>query len=124
MKKILLVDDDKAMGLLLKAVLGKNFDLFHVENGLKALLWLEQGNEVDLIISDVQMPIMDGYEFITKLRSSGFYHRTPLIMLSGMDTSADRIKCYELGADDYMVKPFNPKELELKVGRLMSFAER
>jgi DNA-binding response OmpR family regulator len=82
-----------------------------MNNGLDALLWLDD-NIPDLIISDIQMEKMDGYEFLTKLRQRGFTKHTPCIMLSGKSESKERIKCYKLGAQDYLTKPFNPEELD------------
>jgi DNA-binding response OmpR family regulator len=69
-------------------------------------------NIPDLVISDIRMTNMDGYEFIVKVRQRGFTKHTPFIMLSGKSESKERIKCYRLGAQDYLTKPFNPEELE------------
>ena len=77
---------------------------------MDALEWLEV-NLPDLIICDIQMPRMDGYEFLEKVRQRGYTKHTPVIMLSGIENSRDRIKCYKLGSQDFLVKPFNPEEL-------------
>ena len=58
------------------------------------------------------MPNMDGYEFLVQVRDRGFTKHTPIIMLSAKSESKERIKCYKLGAQDYLTKPFNPEELE------------
>ena len=63
------------------------------------------------------MPVMNGFEFIKRIRESGFFDEIPLIMLSGKEESADKIKCFEMGADDYVVKPFNPRELIVRIKR-------
>jgi DNA-binding response OmpR family regulator len=110
-KKILVVDDEVSICLLLDNFLSKNYEIVTINNGLDALLWLDSSIP-DLIISDIQMPNMDGYEFLTKLRQRGFTKHTPCIMLSGKSESKERIKCYKLGAQDYLTKPFNPEELE------------
>ncbi|MGZ0016166.1 response regulator [Yeosuana sp. AK3] len=110
-KKILVVDDEKSICLLLENFLSENHNVITINDGLEALLWLED-NIPDLIISDIQMPKMDGYEFLTKLRQRGFTKHTPVIMLSGKSESKERIKCYRLGAQDYLTKPFNPEELD------------
>jgi DNA-binding response OmpR family regulator len=60
---------------------------------------------------------MDGFEFIKKVRSSGFFDDIPLLMLSGKEESKDKIKCFEMGADDYVIKPFNPKEIIARIKR-------
>jgi len=110
-KKILVVDDELTICLLLENFLSKDYDVVSINDGFDALEWLE-GNLPDLIISDIEMTTMDGYEFLTKVRERGFTKHTPIIMLSAKSESKERIKCYKLGAQDYLTKPFNPEELE------------
>lgn len=110
-KKILVVDDEKSICMLLENFLAQDYDVFSFNDGIEGLNWLEK-NLPDLIISDIQMPNMDGYEFLTSVRQRGFTKHTPIIMLSGKSESKERIKCYRLGAQDYLTKPFNPEELE------------
>lgn len=110
-KKILVVDDEISICLLLENFLSQDYDVITINDGHEALVWLE-GNLPDLIISDIQMEKMDGYEFLTKVRQRGFTKHTPFIMLSARSESKERIKCYQLGAQDYLTKPFNPEELE------------
>ena len=110
-KKILVVDDEITICLLLENFLSKDYDVVSINDGSDALDWLE-GNLPDLIISDIEMTKMDGYEFLTKVRKRGFTRHTPIIMLSAKSESKERIKCYRLGAQDYLTKPFNPEELE------------
>ncbi len=110
-KKILVVDDEISICLLLENFLSQDYDVVSLNNGSDALEWLE-GNLPDLIISDIQMSKMDGYEFLTNVRKRGFTKHTPFLMLSAKAESKERIKCYKLGAQDYLTKPFNPEELE------------
>jgi len=110
-KKILVVDDERSICLLLESFLSKDYDVVTFQDGLEALIWLEE-NLPDLIISDIQMPNVDGYEFLIKVRERGFTKHTPFIMLSAKSESKERIKCYKLAAQDYLTKPFNPEELE------------
>lgn len=110
-KKILVVDDEKSICLLLENFLSQDYDVVSMDDGIEALEWLEE-NLPDLIISDIQMTKMDGYEFLINVRKKGFTKHTPVIMLSGKSESKERIKCYKLGAQDYLTKPFNPEELE------------
>jgi DNA-binding response OmpR family regulator len=110
-KKILVVDDEKSICLLLENFLSQDYDVVSMDDGLEALKWLDE-NLPDLIISDIQMTKMDGYEFLTNVRQRGFTKHTPMIMLSGKAESKERIKSYKLGAQDYLTKPFNPEELE------------
>lgn len=110
-KKILVLDDEKSICLLLENFLSQDYDVFTFNEGVNALEWLEE-NLPDLIISDIQMPNMDGFEFLSKVRHRGFTKHTPFIMLSARSESSERIKCYKQGGQDYLVKPFNPEELE------------
>ena len=108
--KILIVDDEKSIRLLLQNFLSKTYVVESKSDGVDALEWLED-NLPDLIICDVQMPNMDGYLFLEKVRQRGFTKHTPVIMLSGVESSKERVKCYRLGAQDFLAKPFNPEEL-------------
>ncbi len=110
-KTILVVDDEKSICLILENFLSKNYNVVTLNDGFEALLWLED-NLPDLIISDIQMSKMDGFEFLENVRKRGFTKHTPFIMLSGRSESKERIKCYKLGAQDYLTKPFNPEELD------------
>ncbi|MDP5093359.1 MAG: response regulator [Polaribacter sp.] len=110
-KKILVLDDEISICLLLQNFLSQDYDVVTLHDASEALEWLD-GNIPDLVISDIQMPNMDGYDFLVKVRQRGFTKHTPVIMLSGRSESKERIKCYRLGAQDYLTKPFNPEELE------------
>ena len=95
--KILVIDDEKSIRLLLQNFLSKNYEIECKSDGIDALEWLEE-NLPDLIICDIQMPNMDGYLFLEKVRQRGFTKHTPVIMLSGMESSKERIKSYRLFA--------------------------
>ncbi|HTX88896.1 MAG TPA: response regulator [Bacteroidales bacterium] len=109
--KILIIDDERSIRLLLENFLSKRYEVVSKSNGSEAMRWLED-QVPDLIICDIQMPFMDGYEFLKQVRQRSFTQHTPVIMLSGVDTSKDRVRCYRLGSQDFLVKPFNPEELE------------
>lgn len=112
---ILVIDDHEVMRKFLETALKKNYNVVVKKDGLEALHWLEEGNMTDLVIADINMPNMDGIEFLKNIKASTFHHSIQVIMLSARNKSDDRIKCLEAGAVDYLVKPFNPKELELKI---------
>ena len=69
----------------------------------------------DLIISDLHTPVMNGFELIKQLKAGELFNDIPIVVLSGEDNSEMRIKCLDAGADDYVVKPFNPRELESRI---------
>jgi len=112
MKKILAIDDNKTMRTIISSVLKDKYDVTTQVDGKEAYDWLIKGrNMPDLIICDIEMPNMTGYEFLELIRNSGFFGDIPVIMLSGEEATNARITCYNLKAQDFLAKPFNPKEL-------------
>lgn len=119
-KKILIIDDELSIRMLLENFLKREYSVVTKNDGMEGLTWLEEGNIPDLIVADIQMPNLDGYDFIKNLRASGYFKHIPLIMLSGIESTSEKIKCLKLGADDYIVKPFNPEELSIRIELLIS----
>lgn len=119
MKKILIVDDRSSISMLLVQFLEKQYEVETKSDGLEALVWLQQGNIPDLILTDLQMPNMDGFELIKRVKESGYFKNIPVIVLSSRDSSGDRIQCLKLGAEDYIIKPFNPEELLLRIEKVI-----
>ena len=119
-RTLLVIDDEQSIRMLLENFLGKEFDVVSKKDGLEGIKFLEEGNLPDLIVADIQMPNMDGYEFMENAKASGFFSQIPIIMLSGSESSKERIKSLRLGADDYIVKPFNPEELYLRIRNILA----
>ncbi len=119
-KKILVIDDELSIRMLLENFLSKTYEVIKKNDGMEGVQWLEQGNMPDLTVADSQMPNMDGYDFIKNIRASGYFKEIPLIMLSGIESSQEKVKCLKLGANDYMVKPFNPEELSIRIELLLA----
>ncbi len=122
MKRILIIDDKPSLSRLVVQFLNKSYDLTTREDGLQGLAWLQEGNIPDLILTDLQMPHLDGFEFISRVKESGFFKDIPIVVLSSRDSSNDRIKCLKMGAEDYLVKPFNPEELQVRIERILGRA--
>ena len=122
MKTILIVDDNKAISNLIIQFLSKDYKMVWESDGLEAIKWLQGGNIPDLIISDLQMPNIDGFEFLEQIKNSGYFSNIPVIIVSSLNTSNDRIKCLKLGAVDYLVKPFNPEELSIRISNILNRA--
>ncbi|MEO1592124.1 MAG: response regulator transcription factor [Cyanobacteria bacterium J06632_22] len=115
MKKILIVDDDNTLRAALTRYLQeRGFSVRDASSGAAALDLFEQ-DPPDLVVSDVLMPEMDGYEFCTQLRGIRAGQLVPFIFLSGKGELDDRVQGHSIGADDYLVKPFHPKELIAKI---------
>ena len=119
-KTILVIDDEMSIRMLLENFLSKTYNVITRNDGQEGLQFLEEGNLPDLIVADIQMPNLDGYELIKNVRASGFFKNIPMIMLSGIESSNERVKCLKLGADDYLVKPFNPEELSIRIDNLIA----
>ncbi|MDG2229932.1 MAG: response regulator transcription factor [Gammaproteobacteria bacterium] len=116
MFRALLIDDDVKLGRLLKDFLKKsNINLFTVNNPTESFSSIEECKP-DIIILDVMMPKMDGFEVCKNIRK---IHSIPIIMLSARGDSEDKIKGLDLGADDYIAKPFQPRELLARIHSLL-----
>jgi DNA-binding response OmpR family regulator len=113
--KVLIVEDDLYMQAILEEFLSSTYELQICSNGMDALAFMQSGNIPDLIISDLNTPKVSGLELIEQVKASDFFRSVPIIILSGEESSQKRIKCLDSGADDYIVKPFNPAELEARI---------
>lgn len=117
-KSILIVDDKPEIAKIIMLYLS-SYDLKYVENPIKAISWLNEGNLPDMIISDLNMPEMNGEEFLCYLKANELFNHIPVLILSSVDSSANRIKLFEEGAEDFILKPFNPEELRVRVNRIV-----
>lgn len=115
MKQILFVDDKPAIGKVLSVYLGKENELVYFEDPVRAIEWLNEGNEPALIISDIRMPKMTGSEFLAYLKSNSLFKDIPVVMLSSEESTTERINLLEAGAEDFILKPFNPMELKARI---------
>ncbi|MBO9730972.1 MAG: response regulator [Chitinophaga sp.] len=120
-KKILIIDDSMPMRYLLEAVLGKEYSVVSAPDGLAAMTWLLKGNKADLIITDLQMPNIDGWELLDYLSGSYLYQDVPVIVLSGFFIE----KMNELpnkynSVRQVVQKPFDPMQLLSKVGFILN----
>ena len=113
--QILIIEDDLYMQLILKEFLSSQYKTEIFINGMDALAAIQSGNIPDLIISDLNTAKITGLELLAQLQASDFFKTIPVIIVSGEDSSEKRILCLNSGADDYIVKPFNPAELEARV---------
>ena len=117
--KILVVDDDVNIREVIKEYLRvNNYEVYQATNGIEALQILEDNkNKINLVILDVMMPKMDGIECLKKIRTSS---NIPIIMLTAKTQEEDKLIGFENGTDDYIVKPFSPKELVARVKAILN----
>ena len=114
---ILVVEDDQALNKLICRVLAKNgYETAAAFDGEEALAILDN-TYIDLIITDIMMPRMDGYDLTRELRENGY--QLPILVVTAKDTFPDKLKGFKLGIDDYMVKPIDVNELLLRVEALL-----
>ncbi len=114
---ILIAEDDKNLRKLMAAYLEQDgYEVYHAENGEEALKVLDS-KQIDLIISDIMMPAMDGYELTEELRAAGY--TLPILMVTAKETFEDKRKGFLVGTDDYMVKPIDMEEMLLRVAALL-----
>jgi Response regulators consisting of a CheY-like receiver domain and a winged-helix DNA-binding domain len=119
-KQILVVDDELSILRLLTFILSADYDLVIKKSGIEAISWLEEGNDPNLIISDLMMPYFDGGTLIRNLKISGLYRETPVILLSGAEDLEDKVKNMPFKIDSYLEKPFNPAVLKSKIAQLIN----
>jgi len=118
---ILVVDDDKHTRLLFRTVLeSENYTVFTAENGIKALDVMES-EHIDLVVLDIMMPELDGYEFTRLLRESN--NTLPVLMVSAKQLPSDKKKGFLAGTDDYMTKPVDEDEFLLRIKALLCRAK-
>lgn len=121
MFSILVVDDDKSTRLYLKAVLeGVNYNVHLAKNGVNALEIMDK-EHVDLVVLDVMMPKMNGYEFTETLRKNN--NNLPILMVSARQLPQDKCKGFEVGTDDYITKPIDEEEMLLRIKALLRRAK-
>ena len=117
-KKVLAIDDSKAIRFLLQTVLGREYQVITAPDGCSAMYWLSQKNRPDLIITDAQLPDMSDWELVEQLSTSGLYRQIPILVLSSLSKGETMEKCTEYGVAQFFNKPFNPVDLVDAVNRI------
>lgn len=119
-QKILIVDDESRMRKLVRDFLERSdFEVVEAADGVAAVALFEQDDTIDLLIVDVMMPFMDGYEVCKRIRAKS---KVPIIMLTAKSDEADELKGFEHGVDEYIAKPFRPKVLVARVEAILKRA--
>jgi len=119
-KLILVVEDHNGLRMMEGMFLKNYFDVVTQKDGLDAIIWLTAGNFPDLIVLDLMMPRLNGVEFSINIKSSGIFRDIPVIVVSGDEDQNIIKRCQELGATDYMIKPFDPRQLYERIEQVLS----
>ena len=122
-KNILIVEDHHSIRMLLGMMLSKQYSVTTKKDGLEGMSWLGSGNIPDLIVLDMSMPRLSGTEFLSGIRSSGFFRDIPVVVLSANDDPTEMDECHQLGIDDYVTKPFNPVTLSERINQILASRE-
>jgi two-component system, chemotaxis family, chemotaxis protein CheY len=113
LRRVLLVEDHDSLRRLLGKFLSDNFEVVGAKNGLEAMSWLNKGVIPDVIITDSDMPEIDGAELIRQLRCTGLWANIPVVVLAETDDDVREAQHFKsLGAQHFMAKPFNPLDLQ------------
>jgi two-component system chemotaxis response regulator CheY len=116
--RILTVDDSASMrALLLHALTANGFDVAQADDGIAALEWLES-NEVDVVITDINMPRLDGFGLIERLRAGNCHRDRPILVLTTESSDEKKARARAAGATGWIVKPFDPEKLTAAVRRV------
>ena len=123
--KILAVDDTQGNLVALEAVLDREFEITCVHSGDQAIAFLQKNPDIDVILMDVQMPVMDGFEAAARIKKLPGCEETPIVFITAVYNEDPHVKRgYAAGGIDYFTKPFDPDLLRLKVGIYASFRQR
>ena len=117
--KILVVEDNEELLALMLQVLSKNYHVFTAKNGKQAMNIIMK-EKLDLVVSDVMMPIIDGIELTKQLKSDKSFWQLPIILLTAKNKEEDKTEAYAVGADAYITKPFKFDELEVRINALLA----
>jgi len=119
-KEILVIEDHESIRMLLAKFLSKDYSVTTKKDGLEGLAHLSQGNIPDLIMLDMSLPNINGLDFLSNIRSSGFFSHLPILVVSGEESNRVIKKCHSLGVSGYITKPFNPIDLKTKIKAILS----
>ncbi len=114
---IMLVDDRPEIAKVISMYLKGSYETVYFDSVVSAMAYLQMGNLPNLIITDINMPEISGYEFLSQLKSSVLFASIPVFVLSSIENSTDQIKLLEMGAADFILKPFNPEELKVRIAK-------
>ena len=119
-KQILIIEDHNGLRMMEGIFLTKYYDVVTQKDGLDGTIWLSAGNFPDLIVLDLMMPRLNGVEFLINIKSSGIFRDIPVIIVSGDEDQIIIDRCKKLGSVDYMIKPFDPRQLYDRIEKILT----
>jgi DNA-binding response OmpR family regulator len=118
-KTVIVVDDKETIAKVLSIYLMSDYNVIWLADGLEAVKWVMSKGAPDLMIVDIRMPGMRGDDFLEWIKQNKQFKHIPIVMLSSEDSTVERIRLCEIGAEDYIVKPFNPMELKIRIKKII-----
>lgn len=123
-KKILVVEDNQINRMMLCNILSEQYEVLEAENGLEALSVLDtHGEEISIILLDITMPVMDGYEFLSRFKEEPAYSSIPVIVTTQSDAESDEVNALSHGATDFVSKPYKPQIILHRVASIIKLRE-
>jgi DNA-binding response OmpR family regulator len=121
----LLIEDNADLAYLLQHMLQRDgYAVQTIGNGRDAQQYLAESKATDVVILDLMLPYVDGYELLAQIRESATWRNVPVVVLSGKVSERDIVRAIDLGADDFVTKPYKPLELSARIRRSMNNAKR
>ncbi len=123
-RTLLIIEDDEINCQILTGILEEKYSVLTAKNGKEGLdLLIRYGQRISVIMLDIQMPVMDGYEFLEMVGCDAVLCKIPVIVTTALDNIQDEVRCLELGAADFIVKPYNPKLIMVRVENIIRLRE-
>jgi DNA-binding response OmpR family regulator len=120
----LLIEDNADVAYLLQHMLQRDgYAVQILGNGRDAQQYIAESKATDVVILDLMLPYIDGYELLTQIRESASWRKVPVVVLSGKVSERDIVRAIELGADDFVTKPYKPLELSARIRRCINNAK-
>lgn len=117
---LLIVDDDASSRTILKSIFGRRYNILEAANGTQALDHIHHGVLPDLVILDLNMPDVDGYDVLEEIQNDPSYRHIPFIVITADNASSTRTKALSLGAVEILTKPYHPDSILLRVNNILS----
>ncbi len=115
-RSALIIEDDEHSAFLLEYMLCREgFDVTHAADGRESAAMIAEGPVVDIVVMDIMLPYLDGFELIALIRAHPKWRQVPIIVLSGRTKESDVVRALEAGADDFVHKPYRPAELLARI---------
>jgi DNA-binding response OmpR family regulator len=118
--RVLIAEDDKLISYLLKHIVDREgFEVIPATDGRKASELIDSIVPPDIVLLDLMMPFMDGFELIEKIKGKDGWDKVPILVLTSRTDSSDVVRALDMGASDYVAKPFEPEELVARIKRYL-----